>query len=127
MYVTCGWNCTPRNPVQPRRGGHYDPQHDSCFTDPETVDTYCYSTRLKLFRAEIGKRARVGATIIVVPGAPTTCTIRVRIFVLRTPIIPANTAGTTPINYRTGIGKGRVVVAMISVEDTVVHINRPEL
>ena len=49
------------------------------------------------------------------------------VIVFRTPIIPANTAGTTPINYRTGIGKGRVVVAMISVEDTVVHINRPEL
>ena len=46
-------------------------------------------------------------------------TIRIRIFVLRTQIIPANTAGTATMLVRTGIGKGRVVVAMVIVVKSV--------
>ena len=41
--------------------------------------------------------------------------IRIRIFVIRTMIILANTAGTLAIKFRTGIGWGRVVMAIMIV------------
>jgi len=45
-------------------------------------------------------------------------TIPGRIIVLRTPIMMANTVGTLPILIRAGIGKGRVVMAiMIAVKN----------
>ena len=42
-------------------------------------------------------------------------TIRVRNIVLRTQIILANTAGTPTILFRTGIGLGMVVMAIIMI------------
>ena len=68
--------------------------------------------------------------IIVVHDAHHPCTIRVRIIVFRTKIMLANTAGVNWIIYRRGIGKGRVVVAIMIVvycvpRSSVVSIIRP--
>ena len=43
-----------------RRGGHYDPQHDSCFTDPETVDTYCWVYPTEIFPSGNWKKSEGG-------------------------------------------------------------------
>ena len=70
-------------------------------------------------RKEIGKGRVVVAIMIVVLSAYRRCTIRVWIFVLRTQILLANTAGTTPIRCRTRIGKERVVMAIMIVVQSV--------
>ena len=68
--------------------------------------------------ALIGEGLLVVAIMIVVQSVPRLeDMIRVRIFVFRTKIMMANTAGTLPINgdFRTGIGKGLLVRPMIIV------------
>ena len=81
----------------------------------------------KIFRSGIGKGRVVVAIIIVVQSVPRFMimyTIRIRIFVLRTNVMPANTAGVGRIYFRTpeDNGKGRVVMAMIIVVNFVPNL-----
>merc|ERR1711865_1055754 len=68
----------------------------------------------------------MGTTLLILPRLSSCvtikqrrgCTIRSRIFVLRTQIIPENTAGTLKIRLRSLVthnGKGQVVMAIIIV------------
>ena len=83
-----------------------------------------------IFRSGIGRGTVVMAIMIVVQSVQRLmimCTILVRIFVLRTNVIPANTAGTTRIYFRTVPpivnGKERVVMAIIVVVECVSIVN----
>ena len=78
------------------------------------------------FRAEIGKGRVVVPIMIVVQSVPIfQNTIRVRIIVLRTKKMPANTAGTLEIIRRAEgapipeIGMGRVVMPIMIVVQSV--------
>ena len=72
-----------------------------------------------LFRSGIGVGGMRPMIIVVhsVPGV--VFTIRVRIFVSRTTIMLTNTAGTLPRIFRAEIGKGRVVIAIMIVDQSV--------
>ena len=87
-----------------------------------------------IFRSGIGTGLVVMAIMVVDQSVPVVVfTIRVRIIVLRTKIMLTNTAGIytsrTPKAiklFRTGIGKGRVVMAiMIVVENVPMLDSRP--
>ena len=98
------------------------------------ADTAGTLPKIIFIRLGIGKPSLVVPLIVVVQsaqhrhplqGRPRRCTIRVRIFVLRTTICLTNSVGTPTIGCLAGIGKGRVVVAIMIVVQSVPIKTRP--